>query len=110
MEKSDKIVSSTSSFAEALMRRLMGKIIEIYSGDTGVTRQYSQDTVTMKEVIRGRLVGAEGELLIIEILDDNNISVNVVYINAWNIRSVIEPKNGYSITDIYKAEHERVRK
>lgn len=107
MEKSDKI---TSSFAEALAHRLLGRMIEIYSGDTGVTRQYSQDTVTMKEVIRGKLVGAEGEMLIIEIQDDNNKLVNTVYVNAWNIRSAIEPKNGYSITDIYKAEHERVRK
>lgn len=99
-----------NSFAESIVRRLKNKIVEIYSGDTGTTRQYSQDSVTLKEVIRGTIVDAEGELLVIEVTNKETYGVNLVYINAWNIRIIVEPKNGMSITDIYNGEHERIKK
>lgn len=98
------------SFAEIILKRLKNKMIEVYSGDTGTTRQYAQDSVTLKEVIRGKLIDAEGELLVVEVIDNYTKNKNHVYINAWNVKSVVEPKNGLSVTDIYNGEHERVLK
>ena len=104
MEQSNNAIS----FAEAILRRLKGKMVEVYSGDNAVTRQYSDSTVTMKEVIRGIVVDAEGELLVLKVASDT--TENLAYVNAWNVRSIIEPKHGLSIIDMYSGEFERVRK
>lgn len=100
----------SNSYAEVLFGRLKNKNVEVYSGDTGTTRQYSQDTVTMKEVIRGLFVEAVGDAIMLEVSDNSNTTTNIVYINAWNVKTIVELKNGLSVTDIYNGEHVKVKK
>lgn len=100
----------TISFAEALLKRLKGQNVEIYSGDVAITRQYSQDSIMMKDVLRGKLIDAEGELLILEYTDLITLNTTLVYINAWNVRAIVKPENALSMTDIFNSEHERVKK
>ena len=101
-------MGSDFTFAESLLNRLKGKVVEVYSGDTATTRLYSDVNVSLKDVIRGELQDAEGEWLIIKVNTVNGS--NLVYVNTWNIHSVVEPKNGVSMVDVYTMEHEKVRK
>lgn len=95
------------SFAELLCGHLQNELIEVYSGDNGTTRNYADYQETLKEVIRGTLMAAEGELLVLEV--EHEAGKGLVYVNAWNVRSVCRVKDG-TLTHIYQTESPKKRK
>ncbi len=91
------------TFVEIAASFLKGKNIELYAGTSGRSRAYSDFEVQQKEVIRGVLKDAIGELLIVEVADGPN--TNLVYINGWSVVAIVEPKNGMSMVNIYVDEN-----
>lgn len=96
------------TFVESVASYLKGKNVEVYAGTSSKSRAYSDFEVQQKEVIRGILKDAIGELLIIEV--DNGINTNVVYVNGWSVVAILEPQNGISIIDVYVDEHTKQKK
>ena len=97
-------------FSEALIGLLQDKFVEIYVGSSSEERMYSDFTVSRKEVIRGYLRAAYGELLVVEVIFPQTGKRNLVYLNSWSITSVVEPKVGASTTDIYHDESGKDRR
>lgn len=76
--------------------------IEIYCGDTGETHQFSETQVTKKNIIRGILLDAKGECLIVKVVKDGKYAT--VYINSWSIKTIVPVKDPLFIMDIYDDE------
>lgn len=96
------------TFAEAVAKQLNNQEVEIYLGDMGMIRVYSQHQEPMKEVIRGSVVGASGDMLILEINRDG--LKTKVYLNGWNIKTVIRVNTEFSTIDMYNSEADRIKK
>lgn len=94
-------------YAEAVLHYLKDKTVEVYVGTFDKTRKYYDFDQQVKQVLRGILKDANGELLILEIKDPlgNN---NLVYLNGSNIISIVEPYNGMATMDIYVDEKQKV--
>lgn len=94
------------SFAEAIIKRLRNKKVEIYLGDSGRTQEWNDYAETQKSVIRGVLLDADSECFVV--LYTNKLGKsNEIYINSWCVSSILEPKNGISIVDVYCDESNR---
>jgi hypothetical protein len=87
------------SYGELICKRLKDKKVEIFLGTNSKSHEYLDYSVSRKEVVRGIVRDAEGDLLIIEI--SKHGQTNLVYLNIWNIYMVVEPKNSISIVDVY---------
>lgn len=98
------------TYVESIFKRLKGKFVEVYSGDTSLTRYYSDYDTNTKDVVRGVVVDADGDVLMIEVMHSETHEKNIAYLNGWSIRNVVEPKNGISIVDMYHGEAARVKK
>lgn len=96
------------TYVEIAASFLKGKNVEVYAGTSGRSRAYSDFEVQQKEVIRGVLKDAIGELLIMEVTDGSN--TNLVYVNGWSVVAIVEPKNKMSIVNIYVDENTKQRK
>ncbi len=99
---------SEKSFAESIFERLGGKRVEVFTGTSSKTREYVDFSYSTKEVIRGNLVDAEGDLLTLEVSGPEG--ANLVYINAWFVTAIMEPKNKVSIVDVYCDEYDKQSK
>jgi hypothetical protein len=95
----------TTSYSETLFKYLKDKNVEVYCGDNSRDQEYADFSVSSKSVIRGKLVNADGNCLMIETTIDNKS--NIIYINCRMITAVIEPKNKISIVDVYCDESAR---
>lgn len=96
----------SNSFGETLLSFLKDKQVEIYASSSSKQREYADYSVSYKEVIRGTLREATGDLMILEVSDHRG-NTNLVYVNCWTVTAVIEPKNGISIVDVYCDEHKK---
>ncbi len=88
------------TFGELLMQRMRDKRIEVYLGSSAKTREYADFSVDHKEVIRGVLRDAVGDLMVVEVFDKANNS-NLVYVNCWCVTAVLEPQNKISVIDVF---------
>lgn len=95
------------SFAESVLPYLKDKQVEVYANSSSLERRYSDFEVTQKEVIRGILKDASGDMFVIEISSVDGYSTNTVFVNCWHVTSIIEPKNNISLTECYVDEHKK---
>lgn len=91
------------SFAESVLPFLKDKNVEIYTGSSEKERHYSDYDSVQKEVIRGTLKDAKGDMLIVEVTI--NHKTNLIFVNCWMVVAIIEPKNGISMDDSYCDAH-----
>lgn len=97
------------SYAESVLIFLKGKFVEIYEGTNGKLQKWADYENQQKEVIRGILKDSVGDLLIVEVTDILG-NTNDVYINGFAVKTIIEPKNGLSIIDVYTQEQKKQSK
>jgi hypothetical protein len=94
------------TYAEAIASRWEGKIVEIHTGDTRHSQQYVDYTINKKSIIRGKIIAADGDAIVINCLLKNGNTTEAI-INGWNIFVITEYNPGTNITDIYRDEDER---
>lgn len=94
------------SFAEAIFEKLQGKRVEVYTGSSSKTREYADFSYSTKEVVRGILKEASGDLIVLEVTGPEG-ATNLAYLNCWNVVAILEPKNKVSIVDIYGDEFDK---
>jgi hypothetical protein len=96
----------THPYLAGLMLHLGGEMVEVFNGDSGTNLKFSEYDLPQKSVIRGKMIEAIGDCLILEIKDHTK-----VYLNAWAISSVVPLKDPLFIKDVYDdAEFDLKRK
>lgn len=103
-------VHAYAGFSEALFTLLRNKLVEVYLGTTSEERQYSDYSITRKEVIRGVIKEVHGDLVVLEVKVPKSGVTNLVYLNCWGITSVLEPVQGACTMDVYCDEAGKERK
>ena len=93
----------SKTYAEALADELSGKEVEIYCGDLGETHIFSETQKTQKHIIRGVIKSANGDLLLVRVSKPSNMWCDV-YLNGWNIKTVVKISDPLFIMDIYEDE------
>lgn len=93
---------SQRSYVESIYYFLKDQEVEIYSGDFGETHQFSETQKQQKNLIRGVIKAAEGDCLIILVKKDNKYAT--VYLNGYNIKSIVKISDPLYIMDIYNDE------
>lgn len=89
----------TETYGEAVYSQLKDRKVEIFLGSNSKSHEYLDYSVNQKEVIRGTLRNAVGDLLVVEVGCGDR--TNLAYINIWNVIMIVEPKNGISVIDVY---------
>jgi hypothetical protein len=89
----------SAGFAKAIAKRLLGKMVEIYTSDEHDTLNYAESNRHRNSVIHGKLVEVDGECIILEVTIRDK--TNIMYVNSWSVQSICEPKNGLSVWDMY---------
>lgn len=81
-------------YAEVVAEFLTGKIVEIYLGDNYETIKLEQTESSYPSVICGKVLGARGECLVVNIISidkSNQVNTNgIMFINGYNIKSTKE--------------------
>lgn len=95
------------TFSSEIIKYLKNKSVEVYMGDTFRVLKYSEFDDNKKEVIRGTLIDSSGDLLILEVTDKLSFQKNIVYINGYSVKAILEPKNGIGIIDVFSGEYEK---
>jgi hypothetical protein len=85
-------------FTQALAKHLIGKMVEVYSGDEFETLLYAEYNTNKFAVIYGRLLEIDDECLILEVTFGNKS--NKMYINSWQIKTICEPKDGMTTANM----------
>jgi hypothetical protein len=103
---------SDKTYSELVAEKLVGKIVEVHTGDTRHSHQYSDYTINKKSVVRGRLVESFGDVIVVDCIltDDRNKVLEgtvKVYINGWNVLLIAECKQTSTIANIYCDEDAR---
>lgn len=96
---------SVSGYAKSIATRLINKRIEVYQGAQHDTVKRAEIETARKTVICGILVEVLEECLIVEVVSEDSIAD--VYINTYNIHSILEVKDGMSIVDIYEPDERK---
>lgn len=86
-------------YLAGLMLHLKGELVEVFNGDSGTNLKFSEYDVPQKSVVRGRMVDAVGDCLIIEVKQDGGVAK--AYLNAWCISSVVPLKDPLFVKDVY---------
>jgi len=103
---------ANKTHAESLFSLLNGKYIQIYLGDSIGKRIYADDDSDIKAIVKGKVVRAEGEWLIIlcEFIKQGLIVSKEVFINGWSIKSVMEQEQGIALEKALNLEIQRMLK
>jgi hypothetical protein len=91
-------------YAAAVIVHLKDQLVEIYSGDVKTTTKFAEQDVEHKNVIRGKLIAAVGDSLIV--LVEKNGRNAKVFVNAWGVRAIVALEEKLYIKDIYEDEYE----
>lgn len=95
------------NYALAVYAYLKDQEVEIYCGDTGETHQFSETEVTKKNIIRGTVIDAKGDCLVVNVVK-NGLHATM-YINGWNIKAIIPVKDPLYIMDVYIDETYQIK-
>jgi hypothetical protein len=90
------------NYALAVYAYLKDQEVEIYCGDTGETHQFSETEVTKKNIIRGTIIDARGDCLVVKVVKGNLYAT--MYINGWSIKAVVPLQDPLFIMDVYMDE------
>lgn len=85
-------------FSKAIATRLIGKMVEVYTGDEFESLMYAEYNTLKYGVIYGKLLEVDDECIILEVTINNK--TNLMYINSWPVKTICEPKNGLSTANM----------
>ena len=88
-----------NGFAEACLYFYKDKMVEINAGETKTTLMLADFTHTQKSLIRGIILEAYGDGLLVECKVGR--ATKKVLVNVWSIISIAEVGGGVSMKDIY---------
>lgn len=91
-------------FAAAVIIHLKDQLVEVYSGDVKTTTKFAEQDIEQKNVIRGKLIGAVGDSLII--LVEKNGRFARAFVNVWGVKSIVALQEKLFIKDIYEEEYD----
>ena len=99
-------------FAEAIYNRYKGQDVEIFTGNQTGTQLYNDFEMQEQSTISGKLIDADGDMLIVEttIQMPGNQVVCEVAINGWAIESIVPQKYGIGLLTVYGGHRSKVRK
>lgn len=97
----------TKTYSESILELLEGKMVEVHTGDTKHIQNYSDYTIYKKSVIRGKVVDANGDCLVLECLTDKGITTKA-YLNGFGITTITE-YDGNNMCNIYLDEDSRIK-
>ena len=103
--------SSEWSFAEVLAEELTGENVQLYTGESTGTTNYADYDVEQKAIIKGKIVGAKGQMLILDcvIITAMRTFNTRVYINGWYIKGASRLTDGVSIAMVFDNNETRMR-
>jgi len=96
-------MDNVHGYAGAAITMFKDKLVEVYTGNSATTLQFSECSVEQKSVIRGYLRDAIGDGVVIECKVHGNMQ-NVL-INVWSIVTIMELKGHGNISDIFIDEY-----
>jgi hypothetical protein len=91
-------------YAAAVIVHLKDQLVEVYSGDVKTTTKFAEQDIEQKNVIRGKLVAAVGDSLIV--LVEKRGRFAKVFLNVWSVRSIVALEEKLYIKDIYEEEYD----
>lgn len=101
------------TYGEKLYERYKDQIVELYIGDDNGVRSYSDFDVYQKSFIRGKLIGADGDLIELEVIietPERNYK-DILCIHSWCIKGAMKYSNkGYSILNLFGNSEGHARK
>lgn len=86
-------------YLAGLMFHLKDEMVEVFNGDSGTNLKFSEYEVPQKSVVRGKMIDAIGDCLILEVKQQNGIAK--IYLNAWSISSVVPLNHPLFVKDVY---------
>lgn len=95
-------------YAAAIIYHLKNKDVEIYQGDSRQTDTFKDFELSQKSIIRGKIVDAMGDCIIVECKTNNG--TNLAYLNCWSIHNIVPINGRVAIKDIYYNEEQRTNK
>ena len=87
-------------FAAAIMQMYKGELVEINTGEIKTTHVLDQFSYDIKHLIRGTVVDAIGDAIIVECPVRQGITKKVM-INCWSINAICKYTKGSSLSDAY---------
>lgn len=93
---------SNKTYAEQLVFLLKEKTCEIHTGDTKHTQQYSDYSINKKSVVRGKIIEAYGDVLVMDCITNSGETTRA-YINGYAI-SLVTEYDGRNVSNIYLDE------
>lgn len=95
--------TSTGTFAEVIASLLMNEDVEVYTGESVGTINYSDHDVEQKAVIRGTIRGAQGQVLMLEIKVTTAMETRttMAFVNGWYIKGVNKVADGVPIAMVF---------
>ena len=105
-------VSTGSTVAEAIANRYLGDGVEIYMDTSVGRRQYFDFETEEKTVVVCKVLGADGEMLIVECEEKTAMESRKceVLLNGWMIKGVIKKSYGVSLLSVLELEQQPQKK
>ncbi len=75
--KAEKIKIVKTDFAEVVGKRYMGKVVHVYFSESAGRTKWEQFDIEEKNVVTGKVLGAQGECLFLEWTNGSGHSVEV---------------------------------
>jgi hypothetical protein len=88
----------SNGFSKVISARLIGKMIEVYTGDEFESLMYSEYNTLKYGVVYGKLIEVDEECIILEVTIGDK--TNLMYMNSWQIKTICEPKTGMSTANM----------
>lgn len=92
-------------FAAAAMEMYEGHLVEVNTGESASTILFDQEEIALKHVVRGILINAIGDALIIKCTVPGGFKT--IMINCWSISSITSTNEPGMLKDCYHDEHSR---
>lgn len=86
-------------FAAAVFERLGGELVEVNTGEIKSTLEFNQESIEVKNLVRGKLVDVVGDALVIECSVPGG--TKIIFINCWATTSVSGIKGPGLMKDCY---------
>jgi hypothetical protein len=87
-------------FAAAVLQMYQGELVEINTGEVKTTHVLDQFSHDIKHLIRGTVVDAIGDAIIIDCPLGPGTEKRIL-INCWSINSICKYHKGHSLSDAY---------
>jgi hypothetical protein len=102
-----------STFAESIAARYLNEEVELFMGNSIGSQQYSDFHTSENCVIDCKIIGAEGETLIVEVTQTTPAGASKtaeVLLHGWAIEAVIRKSAGIPLVSIINMPERKKRK